>query len=57
MHEQRLTADWPVTEDGAVGGDTGNAQSRSNVVAEFSGSGTARRSGTTVNWAAVPKGR
>jgi hypothetical protein len=35
MHEQRLTADWPVTEDGAVGGDTGNAQSRSNVVAEF----------------------
>ena len=34
MHEQRLPVDWSVTEDGAVRGDTGNAKSRSDIVAE-----------------------
>ena len=37
MDEDRRTFDRPVPEDGAMGGDAGNAQTRAHLVADVVG--------------------
>jgi hypothetical protein len=57
VHQDELPLDRSVGERGAVSSDTGDAQAGPQFVAEVPGRGTARSVGTTVYWAAVPKGR
>jgi hypothetical protein len=54
VDEHELPVDRAVGEDGAVGGDPGDAEARAEVVAEVVGQGD----GLVVGYgAAVPKGR
>ena len=57
MDEDVVPVDRAVAEDGAVGGDAGDAQARAELVADLVGQRDRLLGGHTVSCAAVPKGR
>ena len=57
VHQDGPPADRAIGEHGPVGGDPGDTEARADLVADVVGEVDACCSGTTVNCAAVPKGR
>lgn len=57
VDQDQLAVDRAVGEDGAVGGDAGDAEARPQLVTQMIWQRYGLVVGTTVYWAAVPKGR